>query len=82
MARYCELCGKQTMAGRHVRHAHSIGWKFRAPKKPRTFKPNLRNAKVVDGEGKVSKVTVCMKCYKRLQKDQADAEAKIMAAAE
>jgi len=70
MANYCELCAKQTMAGRHIRHAHSIGWKYRAPKKPRIFKPNLRKVKLyVENNDRPVTVTVCMKCYKKLRKD-------------
>lgn len=74
MAKVCELCGKQTVAGRRIRHAHSIGWKYRAPRSLRTFKPNLRKVKLLTTEGKVKKTTVCMKCYKRLRKDVPKAE--------
>jgi large subunit ribosomal protein L28 len=68
MAKVCELCEKSTVAGRRIQHHHSIGWKYKAPRSRRTFKPNLRNIKV-DNAGDVQTITVCMKCYKRLQKE-------------
>ena len=68
MAKVCELCEKSTAAGRRIQHHHSIGLKYKAPKSIRTFKPNLRNLKV-DVQGEVKTITVCMKCYKRLQKE-------------
>lgn len=80
MANYCELCAKQTMAGRHIRHAHSIGWLYRAPKKPRVFKANLRKIQLYNDDGsKAFKATVCMKCYKKLRKE-AEAESEAMQA--
>ena len=68
MARYCEICEKSTKAGRRIQHHHSIQWRFRAPRTTRVFKPNTRKVRVVDEKGKVSKIQVCMKCYKRLRK--------------
>lgn len=80
MANYCELCAKQTMAGRHIRHAHSVGWLYRAPKKPRTFKANLRKVQLYNEDGTKSfKVTSCMKCYKKLR-NEAEAEMQAMEA--
>ncbi|OGC36350.1 hypothetical protein A3K02_00905 [candidate division WS6 bacterium RIFOXYD1_FULL_33_8] len=68
MAKVCELCEKSTVAGRRIQHHHSIGWRFKAPRSTRVFKPNLRKIKVeIDGD--VVTVNTCMKCYKRLQKD-------------
>jgi ribosomal protein L28 len=68
MAKVCELCEKSTAAGRRIQHHHSIGWKYKAPRSIRAFKPNLRKIKV-DAEGDVQSITVCMKCYKRLRKE-------------
>ena len=82
MANFCELCAKQTIAGRRIRHHHSIGWKYRAPRKTRVFKPNLRPAKLfIDDNTRPVTMTVCMKCYKKLRKDSAPvvAEAKVEA---
>lgn len=68
MAKVCELCSKSTVAGRHIQHHHSVGWRYKAPKSVRNFKPNIRKVKVeVDGEPK--SIFVCMKCYKKLQKE-------------
>lgn len=66
MAKVCELCAKSTTAGKRIQHHHSIGWRFKAPKSKRTFKPNLRKVQV-DVEGDIQSIYVCMKCYKKLQ---------------
>jgi large subunit ribosomal protein L28 len=68
MAKVCELCGKSTVAGRRIQHHHSIGWKYKAPRSIRAFKPNLRKIQV-EIEGDVKSIYTCMKCYKKLQKD-------------
>ncbi|MCA9375189.1 hypothetical protein KC622_02565, partial [Candidatus Dojkabacteria bacterium] len=39
----------------------------------RKFKPNLRPIKL-DIDAKVIKSTVCMKCYKRLRKEESEIE--------
>ena len=43
----CDFCGKSKQFGNHIRHAHSIGWALRAPKKNRVFKPNVQKTKFV-----------------------------------
>lgn len=68
MAKFCEICEKQTVAGKTKQHHHSIQWRFKAPKKSRTFKPNLKNVKL-DVDGKLVNATVCMKCYKKLKNE-------------
>jgi len=68
MAKVCELCGKSTTAGKRIQHHHSIGWRYKAPRSKRTFKPNLRAIKV-DVEGEIQHIYVCMKCYKKLEVD-------------
>ncbi|HOK59871.1 MAG TPA: L28 family ribosomal protein [Candidatus Dojkabacteria bacterium] len=68
MAKICELCGKSTVAGKRIQHHHSIGWRFKAPKSKRAFKPNIRKVKV-DTDNGSEQIYVCMKCYKRLQKE-------------
>ncbi|MFH1547279.1 MAG: L28 family ribosomal protein [bacterium] len=65
MARICEICEKGTVYGNRKRHHHAAGWLFRAPRSPRTWKPNLRKAKVTK-DGLTKTMTVCMRCYKRL----------------
>lgn len=65
------MCGKSTIAGKNIQHKHSEGWRYKAPRTNRQFKPNLKNIELeVDGETK--KVRICMKCYKRLRKDEAE----------
>ena len=68
MSKQCYICGKSTVAGRNIQHHHSIGWRFKAPKTTRTFKPNLKKINI-EVDGKEMKVPVCMKCYKRLRKE-------------
>ncbi len=68
MAKYCEICEKQTVAGHRIQHHHSIQWRFKAPKSNRAFKPNLKKVDL-DVDGKIMKATICMKCYKKLRKE-------------
>ena len=69
MSKLCEICGKSTVAGNRIQHKHSVAWRYKAPKSKRQFKPNLKNIDL-EVDGSLVKATVCMKCYKRLQKDQ------------
>jgi ribosomal protein L28 len=66
MSKFCEICEKVTVAGRRIQHHHAKGWRFKAPKTKRVFKPNLREVSL-DVEGTALKATVCMKCYKKLR---------------
>ena len=68
MSKVCYICEKSTVAGKGIQHKHAGGWRYKAPKSNRVFKPNLKKVKL-DVDGKQMKVTVCMKCYKRLQKE-------------
>jgi len=68
MAKICELCGKSTVSGNRIQHKHSVGWRYKAPKTKRVFRPNLRSINV-DIEGTPTKVDVCMKCYKQLKEE-------------
>jgi large subunit ribosomal protein L28 len=71
MSKVCEICGKSTVAGNRIQHKHSIGWKYKAPKSKRTFKPNLRRIEVeIEGSDVPVRVSSCMKCYKKLRKEQ------------
>lgn len=61
MSRQCEICGKKTVSGRQISHAHNVS--------PRTWKPNLQRVKaVIDGTTK--RVQVCTRCLRsgRVQK--------------
>jgi large subunit ribosomal protein L28 len=68
MSKLCEICGKATVAGNRIQHKHSVGWRYKAPKSKRQFKPNLRNIEV-EVDGRLTKVSACMKCYKKLKKE-------------
>jgi ribosomal protein L28 len=73
MAKQCEITGRKKSFGhakKHQRGASGGGgaWQFKAPKTKRTWKPNLRDVKV-KVNGKIEKITVSMKAYKKLRKD-------------
>ncbi|HPQ78937.1 MAG TPA: 50S ribosomal protein L28 [Candidatus Dojkabacteria bacterium] len=68
MSKICELCGKSTVSGNRIQHKHSVGWRYKAPKTKRVFRPNLRNVNV-EIDGTPTKVNICMKCYKQLKKE-------------
>ena len=71
MSKVCYICEKSTRAGKRIQHKHSEGWKYKAPRSNRTFKPNLKKIKL-EVNGKMMKVPVCMKCYKRLRKEASE----------
>ena len=53
MAKKCEICGKATVTGRSVSHAHNVS--------SRTFEPNLRTVKaLIDGASR--RIRVCTRC--------------------
>lgn len=55
MAKKCEICGKATVTGRSVSHAHNVS--------SRTFEPNLRTVKAfIDGTSK--RIRVCARCLR------------------
>lgn len=68
MSRICQFCLKSAVAGNRVQHHHAKGWRFRAPRSKRQFKPNLRSVKLAY-EGEVISATICMKCYKKLRNE-------------
>ena len=55
MAKQCEICGKATVTGRQLSHAHNVT--------PRTFEPNLRRMKAII-DGTVRTVRVCARCLR------------------
>jgi len=67
MTKFCAICGKSRIVGNRIQHHHSQGWRFKAPKSKRVFKPNVKQIKL-EYNGQVVKVDVCMKCYKKLRK--------------
>jgi len=55
MAKQCEICGKKTVFGRNISHAHNVT--------SRTMEPNLQPARALI-DGKVKRVTVCTRCLR------------------
>jgi len=55
MAKRCEICGKSTVAGRQVSHAHNVT--------NRTWEPNLRSMKALV-DGTVRRIRVCARCLR------------------
>jgi|GEM_PF-533339 len=70
MSKICDFSGKSTKAGRRIQHHHSELWRFKAPRTPRTFKPNIREVKVKDSSGKEVKLSIAMKYYKKLREQK------------
>jgi large subunit ribosomal protein L28 len=55
MAKRCEICGKGTVFGRSISHAHNVT--------SRTWQPNLQRVRgVVDG--RIRRVWVCTRCLR------------------
>lgn len=74
MSRSCEIIGIKTQYGgnrKHRRGKSGAGgvWRFKAPRTTRTWKPNIRKARVLTPAGEVKRVNVSMKAYKKLRKE-------------
>jgi len=55
MANVCDVCGKKSMTGCNVSHAHN--------KTKKVFKPNLQKVRAVDN-GSVRNLKVCTRCIR------------------
>jgi large subunit ribosomal protein L28 len=55
MSRVCEICGKKSLVGNNVSHAHNVT--------KRRFNPNLQRVRTLQ-KGRVKKMTVCTSCIK------------------
>jgi large subunit ribosomal protein L28 len=55
MPKQCEICGKKTVFGRNVSHAHNVT--------SRTMEPNLQRVRALI-EGTVRRVAVCTRCLR------------------
>jgi large subunit ribosomal protein L28 len=55
MAKQCEICGKKTVYGNNVSHAHNVT--------PRTWQPNLQGVRAIF-DGHVRHVMVCTRCLR------------------
>ena len=56
MAKKCQICGKGPVTGNNVSHAHN--------KNRRRWLPNLKNVRMVTGNGGVLKARVCTRCIR------------------
>jgi large subunit ribosomal protein L28 len=61
MAKHCDICGKSTVFGRNISHAHNVT--------SRTWEPNLQKVRALI-DGTVRRVRVCTRCLRsgRVQK--------------
>ena len=56
MARVCEICGKKTMFGNNVSHAHNVT--------PRKWLPNLQRVRVRIAGGGSKRIRICTRCLR------------------
>ena len=56
MARVCEVCGKKTVFGNAVSHAHNVT--------SRAFLPNLQRVRARIPGGGVRRVRLCTRCLR------------------
>ncbi|HLX08295.1 MAG TPA: 50S ribosomal protein L28 [Thermoanaerobaculia bacterium] len=55
MAKQCDVCGKGTVFGKNVSHAHNVT--------SRTWEPNLQRVRALV-DGRVRRVAVCTRCLR------------------
>ncbi|HKI05904.1 MAG TPA: 50S ribosomal protein L28 [Thermoanaerobaculia bacterium] len=55
MAKQCEMCGKTTVFGNNVSHAHNVT--------SRTWQPNLQRVRALIN-GSVRRIRVCTRCLR------------------
>ena len=56
MARMCEICGKKTIFGHNVSHAHNVT--------NRAWIPNLQRVRVKIPGGGTKRIKVCTRCIR------------------
>jgi len=56
MARVCEICGKKTVFGNNVSHAHNVT--------NRAWLPNLQRVRIQRPEGGTRRARVCTRCLR------------------
>lgn len=61
MAKQCDICGKKTVTGRSISHAHNVT--------ARTWQPNLQRVRALV-DGKAKRIRACTRCLRsgRVQK--------------
>ena len=55
MAKQCDVCGKSTVFGQQVSHAHNVT--------KRTWEPNLQTVRATVG-GRTKRIRVCTRCLR------------------
>jgi len=55
MAKQCDLCGKSTVFGQQVSHAHNVT--------KRTWEPNLQSVRATV-DGRTKRIRVCTRCLR------------------
>ncbi len=55
MAKKCDICGKKTVTGRSISHAHNVT--------SRTWQPNLQRVRALV-DGKARRIRVCTRCLR------------------
>ncbi len=55
MPKQCAICGKKTVTGRSISHAHNVN--------ARTFQPNLQRVRALV-DGSVRRILVCTRCLR------------------
>ena len=55
MAKQCDICGKKTVTGRSISHAHNVT--------ARTWQPNLQKVRAV-ADGTTKRIWVCTRCLR------------------
>jgi large subunit ribosomal protein L28 len=56
MARACEVCGKKTVFGHNVSHAHNVT--------NRRWLPNLQRVRIRTPQGGTRRVRICTRCLR------------------
>ena len=56
MARVCEICGKKTVFGNNVSHAHNVT--------NRSWRPNLQRIRVQRPGGGSKRIRICTRCLR------------------
>lgn len=56
MARVCEVCGKKTVFGHNVSHAHNVT--------NRSWRPNLQSVRIRSERGGTRRAKVCTRCIR------------------
>jgi large subunit ribosomal protein L28 len=56
MAQICSVCGKKTVFGHNVSHAHNVT--------NRVWRPNLQRVRIRTENGTTKRVRVCTRCLR------------------